>query len=121
MAPSHVVSSCWSSNRDDSASRESITEGELLTLIDIGEAEGTFEAAEAEMLENVFRFGDRQVREVMTPRNEIVSIKRGASLQQFLNMYAENSHTRLFTPRIFTVSIPSRSTSQLNVVPLKRT
>ena len=27
------------------------------------------EPAEAEMLENVFRFGDRQVREVMTPRS----------------------------------------------------
>ena len=28
--------------------RESVTEGELLTLIDIGEAEGTFEASEAQ-------------------------------------------------------------------------
>ena len=76
------------------ATRESITEDELRSLIDIGEAEGTFEPAEAEMLENVFRFGDRQVREVMTPRNEIVSIERGATLGEFLNVYAQNSHTR---------------------------
>ena len=76
------------------ATRESITEDELLSLIDLGEAEGTFEPAEAEMLENVFRFGDRQVREVMTPRNEIVSIERGATLGEFLNIYAQNSHTR---------------------------
>ena len=55
----------------------SITEAELRTLIDIGEAEGAFEPAEAEMLENVFRFGDRQVREVMTPRTEIASLERG--------------------------------------------
>ena len=74
--------------------RESITEGELRTLIDIGEAEGTFEPSEAEMLENVFRFGDRQVREVMTPRTEIVSLGRGATLRQFLSLYADNSHTR---------------------------
>ena len=72
----------------------SITEGELRTLIDIGEAEGTFEAAEAEMLENVFRFGDRQVREVMTPRTEFASVERGASLREFLDIYAANSHTR---------------------------
>ena len=52
----------------------SITEGEFRTLIDIGEAEGTLESAEAEMLENVFRFGDRQVREVMTPRPEIKAL-----------------------------------------------
>ena len=74
--------------------RGSITEGEFRTLIDIGETEGTFEPAEAEMLENVFRFGDRQVREVMTPRTEIVSIERGAVLKELLAIYAEHSYTR---------------------------
>ena len=78
----------------DAPIRESITEGELRSLIDIGEAEGTFEPGEAEMLENVFRFGDRQVREVMTPRTEIVSIERGASLKQFLDIYSQHAHTR---------------------------
>ena len=72
----------------------SISEGELRTLIDLGEAEGTFEPTEAEMLENVFRFGDSQVREVMTPRTEIVSIERGATLREFLAIYVEHSHTR---------------------------
>ncbi len=74
--------------------RDSITEGELLTLIDIGEAEGTFEPSEAELLQNVFRFGDRQVREVMTPRPEIVGIPRSATLNEFLEVYGEHSHTR---------------------------
>ena len=77
-----------------SSAKRSITEGEFRTLIDIGEAEGTFEPVEAEMLENVFRFGDRQVREVMTPRTEMVSIERGANLGQFLEVYAENAHSR---------------------------
>jgi len=74
--------------------QQSITEGELRSLIDIGEAEGTFEPDEAEMLENVFRFGDRQVREVMTPRTEIVPVPHGASLRQFLDVYSKNTHTR---------------------------
>ena len=74
--------------------RDSITEGELLTLIDIGEAEGTFEPSEAELLQNVFRFGDRQVREVMTPRPEMVSVQRSATLSEFLKVYGEHSHTR---------------------------
>ncbi len=75
-------------------SEPSITEDEFRTLIDIGEAEGEFEPAEAEMLENVFQFGDRQVREVMTPRMEMVSVQRGASLREFLDTYSERSHTR---------------------------
>ena len=76
------------------STRGYITEGEFRTLIDIGEAEGTFEPEEAEMLENVFRFGDRQMREVMTPRTEMVSIERGATLQHFLEVYSKSSHTR---------------------------
>ncbi|HAL49377.1 MAG: HlyC/CorC family transporter [SAR202 cluster bacterium] len=78
----------------DTTSRGSITEGELRTLIDIGEAEGTFEASEAEMLENVFQFGDQQVREVMTPRTEIQFLQRGSTFQEFLEVYSENVHTR---------------------------
>ncbi len=72
----------------------SITEGEIRALIDIGEAEGAFEPEEAELLENVFRFGDRQVREVMTPRTEMVFVERGTALGDFLQIYAEHSHTR---------------------------
>ena len=71
-----------------------ITEGEFRTLIDIGEAEGEFETAEATMLENVFQFGDRQVREVMTPRTEMVAVQQGATLREFLDIYSGNSHTR---------------------------
>ena len=52
--------------------QRSITEVELRTLIDIGVGEGEFEHDEAERLKGVFRFGDRLVRDVMTPRTEIV-------------------------------------------------
>ena len=46
------------------------------------------------MLENVFRFGDIQVREVLTPRTEIIALQRGATLSQFLDIYSNNAHTR---------------------------
>ncbi|MBI4336214.1 MAG: HlyC/CorC family transporter [Chloroflexi bacterium] len=71
----------------------SITEGELRMLIDIGRAEGTFAHSEAEMLQNVFHFGDRQVREVMTPRTEVVWVEKGTSLGAFLELYARSPHS----------------------------
>ena len=95
-----VVSLKWLSNKTQSVfgpnnpTEETVTEGEILSMIDIGEAEGTVEPNEAEMLENVFRFGDSQTREVMTPRTEIISIERTATLQEFLEIYSTNSHTR---------------------------
>ena len=61
----------------ESRGKSSVTEGEIRTLVDIGEAQGTVEPNEAEMIENVFRFGDMEAREVMTPRTEVVSVKRG--------------------------------------------
>jgi len=72
----------------------SITEGELRMLIGIGEAEGMVEEQEAQMLEKVFRFGDRQVREIMTPRVEVVWIESGTTLGNFLSTYQDHSHTR---------------------------
>ena len=74
--------------------QRSITEVELRTLIDIGVGEGEFEHDEAERLKGVFRFGDRQVRDVMTPRTEIVFVQRGSTVKEFLKIYAEHSHTR---------------------------
>ena len=86
-----VVSNWVGGAQDD---QPSITEGELSTLIDIGVGEGEFEEDEAERLRGVFRFGDRQVRDVMTPRTEIVFVQRGSSVKEFLQTYSEHSHTR---------------------------
>lgn len=71
-----------------------VGEEEIRTLIAAGAQTGTVEADEAELLEKVFRFGDRQMREVTTPRTEIVWVERGTTLSQFLSIYSDNSHTR---------------------------
>ena len=72
----------------------SITEEELLTLIDIGEEEGSLEPQEAEMIENVFRFGDSQAQEIMTPRTEIISLSSDSTVKNFKDIYSEHSHSR---------------------------
>jgi putative hemolysin len=71
-----------------------VSEEEIRTMIAVGAQSGTVEASEAALLEKVFRFGDRQVREIMTPRPEIIWLEQGTTLQKFLSLYAEHSHTR---------------------------
>jgi putative hemolysin len=44
------------------------------------------------MLGNVFRVEDRQLREVMTPRNEIVALRKGATLDEFYQLYRRQPH-----------------------------
>jgi putative hemolysin len=72
----------------------SVTEGELRMMIKMGRAEGALEPGEAAMLEKVFHFGDQQVQEVMVPRTEIVWVEDGATVKDFLALYAENDHSR---------------------------
>jgi len=71
-----------------------VSEEEIRSMISVGRDEGTVELAEAEMLHNVFDFGDRSVREVMTPRPEVVLIEQGTTLADFLGIYADFPHTR---------------------------
>ncbi len=49
-----------------------VTEEEIKILIEQGTEAGTFEEAEQDMVERVFRLGDRPVSSFMTPRPDIV-------------------------------------------------
>ena len=77
-------------------SQSLMSEEEIRSMILVGKEEGTVEEAEAEMLHKVFDFGDRRVREVMTPRPEIVwiEIEEDIKLADLLAIYAEAPHTR---------------------------
>lgn len=71
-----------------------VSEEEIRSMISVGREEGTVEEAEADLLHKVFVFGDRTVREVMSPRPEVVWIEKGTKLADFLGIYAEHPHTR---------------------------
>lgn len=74
--------------------RALFTEEEIKIAISIGRESGSVEEQEAQMLENVFRFGDKQLREVMTPRTELVWVESGTNLQEFFGIYQQYSHSR---------------------------
>ena len=76
------------------SSTNAVSEGEIRTLIEVGAQTGAVEQTEAELLDKVFRFGDQQVQEIMTPRTEIVWVEEGTTLRNFLSLYAERNHTR---------------------------
>lgn len=70
-----------------------ISEEEIRSAIDMGEEQGVVEEDEAEILHNVFEFGDRPVREIMTPRTEVVWLEMGTKLEEFKSAYAQSPHT----------------------------
>ena len=76
------------------ARRFPVTEEDIRAMISVGAQAGAVERTEAELLEKVFHFGDRQVQEIMTPRIEIAWVEKGATLADFLKAYSQETHTR---------------------------
>jgi putative hemolysin len=79
---------------DTSEIRPTMSTEEFRTAIEVGEKEGVVEEEAAEMLHNVFEFGNRPVREVMIPRPDVVSIERGTNIAGFLEKYAASPLSR---------------------------
>jgi putative hemolysin len=71
-----------------------VSEEEIRAMINVGSREGTVEKAEAEMLHNVFEFGDRPAREIMVPRTEVVWLEKGSTFKQFFDVYTQHPYYR---------------------------
>ncbi|KOP25677.1 hypothetical protein AMR41_15365 [Hapalosiphon sp. MRB220] len=71
-----------------------VTEEEIRVLIEQGTEEGTFEEAEQDMVERVFRLGDRPVSSFMTPRPDIVWLDLDDSATENRQKMIENGYSR---------------------------
>lgn len=67
---------------------------ELKLIVHESQEGGAIEAHQEEMLQKVFRFGDRQVHEVMIPRPDVVGVHVDARMQDLLGLFLEASHAR---------------------------
>ena len=64
-------------------------------LLEAGEEEGILEESDRELVRSVIEFGDKVVREVMTPRPEIVAVPGNLTLQQFTEVIHEHAFSRI--------------------------
>jgi len=71
-----------------------VTEEEIKVLMQQGTDAGTFEEAEQNMVERVFRLGDRRVSSLMTPRPDIVWLDLEDPLDDNRKQMIESMHSR---------------------------
>ncbi len=64
-------------------------------LLEAGEEEGILEESDRELVRSVIEFGDKVVREVMTPRPEIIAVPGTLTLQQFTEVIHEHAFSRV--------------------------
>jgi len=70
-------------------------EEHIEALISAGEEEGLIEKGDRELIESVVAFGDKTVREVMTPRPTIVAIPQSASLEELRQLVIHEQFSRI--------------------------
>jgi len=70
-----------------------VTEEEIKLMIQQGTQEGVFEPTEQEMVERVFRLGDRTVNALMTPRPDVVWLDPQDPPEDIQRKITTNSHT----------------------------
>ncbi len=73
----------------------SITREEILAQIEAAEDEGTFEAAEADLVEEAFRFNETAVRSVVVPRVDIVAVPAAMPLREAVERFLSSGYSRL--------------------------
>lgn len=71
-----------------------VTEEEINIMIEQGMKAGTFEKAERDMVEHVFRLGDLRVGALMTPRTEIVWLDIDDSPEEIRRKITDSGHSR---------------------------
>jgi putative hemolysin len=71
-----------------------VTEEEIKILIEQGTEAGTFEEAEQDMVERVFRLGDRPVSSFMTPRPDIVWLDLEDTPEENRQKMVESAYSR---------------------------
>jgi CBS domain containing-hemolysin-like protein len=69
--------------------------GDIEALISAGEEEGLIEKGDRKLIESVVAFGDKTVREVMTPRPKMVAIEANRSLEDLRELVIHEQYSRI--------------------------
>lgn len=72
-----------------------LSAADLKTMAEIGEAHGTIEEDERELINSIVEFGETTVREIMVTRLDIVAISSEASLDEAIHTIRTSGHSRL--------------------------
>ena len=59
-----------------------VTEEEIISMVNEGHEQGVLQASEAQMITNIFEFSDKEAKEIMTHRSNIVGIDGNMTLKE---------------------------------------
>jgi putative hemolysin len=72
-----------------------VTEDDIRNLVNVGVEQNVLEEGEREMIHSIIQFGDTIVREVMTPRLDMVTVEVRASARRALELIVKEGYSKL--------------------------
>lgn len=71
-----------------------VTEEEILSMINVGHEQGVLLASEAEMITNIFEYGEKEAKDIMINRNNMIAIDCNVTLQEAAAFIIEEHNSR---------------------------
>ena len=78
-----------------SSESDTITEGELITMVSEAENDGELTDRESQLIRSAIEFDDVEVEEILTPRVDVVAVEDDISLEELAQTFAESGYSRL--------------------------
>ena len=72
-----------------------ITEGELLTIVETAEEEGEIGEHESQLIRSAIEFEDQDVRDVMVPRINVKAVEKSYDMEKIYSIFVENGFSRM--------------------------
>ncbi len=79
--------------KDKNTSKQ-ISEGEIKEMAAIGEKEGSINAFESYVINNVFKFDDVEIYDIMIPKNEVIYFSEDATYEEIIKVAQKTGFTR---------------------------
>ncbi len=74
---------------------ETVTDEELMSLVDEAEEVGTLKEDESELLRSELEFDDLKVEDILVPRVEVIAINKHSSMDEIMLAFKDSAYSRL--------------------------
>jgi putative hemolysin len=71
-----------------------VTEEEIISMVHEGHEQGVLQAQEVEMIHNIFEFGDKEAKDIMTPRINMIALDGELSYTDMVSYLIETGRSR---------------------------
>ena len=74
---------------------DSITDAELMSLVDEAEEDGTLKEDESELVRSALEFDDQKVEDILVPRVNVIAANIHSSMDEICEVFRKNGYSRI--------------------------